>query len=341
MKLWKTLFRKKHVINTSGKPEERWILSVDGGGMRGIIPLEVLKKLEDEIRKSGGDRSLTSYFDLIAGTSTGGLIALALSCPSSIETKPMADTNQVSLDAVEDIYLNRGDEIFTQGPMEKLFVTQLLTNKYNKEGIENLLNELFGEEILGNAICPVMVSAYDLSNGDHYALSSFGTPEVPVRIAARCTSAAPTYFSPVSLNDKLLADGGVIANNPAIYAYAAAKELYPDCELFHIVSISTGSTQQSMEESQISGVLNAAFNALKLKDMFLSAQKNTCDFIMNALSDVDYIRIDRQLDTEIKMDNTDSQVLKHLKEEGISTAKMHASAIENIAGKLVSRFSEA
>ena len=65
------------------KKETRYILSLDGGGMRGIVPAFILKKMNEELKNRGITRPLYSYFDLVAGTSTGGLIALGLTAPTN------------------------------------------------------------------------------------------------------------------------------------------------------------------------------------------------------------------------------------------------------------------
>ena len=95
------------------RPEERFLLCIDGGGMRGIVPVVMLQNLEKAIRANGGTGDIASYFDLISGTSTGGLISIALTCESSIRHKNMADgSRQIDLDALLENYMTSGSEIF-------------------------------------------------------------------------------------------------------------------------------------------------------------------------------------------------------------------------------------
>ena len=114
--------------------EDRYILCLDGGGMRGIIPATILNLLEQKLRSLGDDRPLYSHFDLVAGTSTGGLIALALTAPSSRESllpqqQPVTDESSITsrqrrargyidiypgpdIASIADIYLKYGKVIF-------------------------------------------------------------------------------------------------------------------------------------------------------------------------------------------------------------------------------------
>ncbi len=334
MKLWTTFLNRKNKTQAPAQVQtpEKYILCIDGGGMRGIIPVVILQKLEELIRQAGGQKNFASYFDLIAGTSTGGLIALAITCPTTLTQEKVSDGWQTSLKEIEKIYLTKGEEIFTRNRGDFLGLSQVATNKYSKDGIEKLLYEWFDQSLMKESVTPVMVSTYDLSRGSHFGISSMDTPDFPVRIAARATSAAPTYFAPVKTDNALLVDGGVISNNPSLYAYAKAKEMFPTCPKFHIISISTGAVSHTMEEHETSGLLNWID---KVVPMYSTAQKSTCDFVVSALSDVDYLRIDREMNTNIKMDETNPYILNSLKTFGESVAKEYEDRLKVLANELV------
>ena len=137
-------------------------------------------------------------------------------------------------------YMTIGGKIF-QANSSIFGLRQFVSDKYNSAGIQSLTQMWFGVKSVDKAKVPTLIMAYDLSDGRPQMIRSYGEEgSFPAWVAARATSAAPTYFSPCEYAGKLLVDGGVIANNPALYAYFEAKKLYPDCKYFHILSFSTG-----------------------------------------------------------------------------------------------------
>ena len=230
--------------------EDRYILCLDGGGMRGVIPATILSRIEELLRSLGDDRPLYSHFDLISGTSTGGLIALALTAPNregsllSIEQKPLPSKHVEpkgrtkgrlglpidpgpNIKRIVDIYLKYGRIIFprSQSLFQLNMINQLFTQKYDDLSFNQLLYDIFDDIKIGESLTPTMVVTYDYGNDRPYIVSSYGTGHIPVRVAARATAAAPTYFSPTSILDQesgksiSLIDGGVVANNPVLNAY--------------------------------------------------------------------------------------------------------------------------
>ncbi len=314
------------------KPEERFILCIDGGGMRGIIPVVLLQQLEKSIRENGGDKDISSFFDLIAGTSTGGLIALALSCDSTLEHKACADTKQVSLEKLLESYMTMGEEIF-QAKASLFGIRQIADNKYHSSGIQNYAKRLFGDLTMNQAKVPTLIMAYDLSTGSDQMIRSYGDEGLyPAWVAARATSAAPTYFEPYEYEGKLLADGGVIANNPVIYAYFEAKKLYPECEKFHILSVSTGGTYHTMVKDDTYGLISWGNQVVP---MYGTAQKRTSDYVLNNIKDAEYLRLDEPLPETVKMDETNQAVLRMVCGHAYEGAMKHQSEINDFAASLV------
>ncbi|HZS13103.1 MAG TPA: patatin-like phospholipase family protein [Candidatus Dormibacteraeota bacterium] len=224
------------------------VLSVDGGGIRGIIPALVLAELE---RRTG--RPVCRLFDVLAGTSTGGLLALGLALPDG-RGEPVMRTEHVI-----EMYEKAGQNIFvrdTHNPWHAL-----LHERYNSDHIDGTLNRFFGDTPISAATVDVLVTSYDLLNRDVYLLSTWNAREdpshdVPMRIAARATSAAPTYFEPVAVRtgepaqDRLLIDGGVCANNPAMCAYAEVQRRNPGAEVL-VVSLGTGDTTRAYPHHEV------------------------------------------------------------------------------------------
>ncbi len=310
------------------RPEERFILCIDGGGMRGIIPVVLLKELEKCLRRAGGNEDIATYFDLIAGTSTGGLISLALSCDCAI---PHEKSGQIDLDALLDSYMTMGDEIFQ--PVSIFSLSQMVTNKYHTSSIQRLCQRWFGAKPMSHAKVPTLIMAYDMTEGRPQMIRSYeGELDYPAWVAARATSAAPTYFSPLAYDGKLLVDGGVVANNPAIYAYFEAKRLYPECSSFHLLSLSTGASYHTIVNEGPRGLINWAE---QVSPLYSTAQKRTTDFVLEELPDVQYLRIDDKLPVAVKMDNIEPSTLQMMKHETEINSLKHGYEFKKFAEALI------
>ncbi|MBP5756559.1 MAG: patatin-like phospholipase family protein, partial [Spirochaetales bacterium] len=319
------------------RPKERFILTLDGGGMRGIIPVVLLQKLESCIRDNDGTDDIATYFDLISGTSTGGLISLALSCESALPHVEQNGSRQIDLEALLKNYMTMGKEIF-QAQSSIFGLRQFVSDKYHSSNIQNLCQRWFGARLMDSAKVPTMIMAYDLSKGKQKIITSYAEDsDCPVWVAARATSAAPTYFSPIEYKGELLVDGGVIANNPALYAYFEAKALYPDCEKFHILSVSTGGSYHTMRMDSTRGLMNWAD---QVSPMYSTAQKRTTDFVINRIRDVDYVRIDDPLPNPVKMDETNPTALEYIRRQAKLTADKNRHVLKDFAKKLVENMEE-
>ena len=222
------------------------ILAIDGGGIRGLIPALVLERLERLIRAADPDAALSECFDLIAGTSTGGLIALGLTAPGA-GGRPRLDTT-----AMVDLY--RGADaraIFDRPPPQDYpliaHAHDLVEPKYSQGPLRALLRRRFGDGPLADAVVPTMVSAYDMYERQPKFFKSWREESRDIsRVeAGLATAAAPTYFPPVDAGrDAALVDGGVFVNNPALAAVIEAVK-HPDtgplaAQGTFVVSLGTG-----------------------------------------------------------------------------------------------------
>ncbi len=324
-------------IKQPPKPEERYVLCLDGGGMRGIIPVVILQALESHIRDLGGKDDIATYFDMVSGTSTGGLISLALTCDSALPHKDFNGSSQIDLSALLKNYMTMGKEIF-QAQSSLFGLRQFVSDKYYSSNIQNLCQRWFGVRTMDSAKVPTMIMAYDLSKGSQKLLTSYSHgPSCPIWVAARATSAAPTYFSPIEYNGHLLVDGGVIANNPTLYAYLEAKMLYPECQKFHILSISTGGSYHTMAMDSAKGLMNWAE---QVSPMYSTAQKRPTDHVMERLADVEYVRIDDPLPEPVKMDETNPVTLEYIRRQAQLTADKNGHVLDAFAKKLVDNLEE-
>lgn len=225
------------------------ILSIDGGGIRGIIPARILCDIE---QKTG--QPVSSLFDLIVGTSTGGMIALALTMPSSDKSAP-----KYSAEDVLKIYTERGKEIFARDKIKKFTNPYgIFEELYDKTNIEKVLDDFFFNANLSGCVTNTMVTSYDIHSRTPVLFKSWlaadgSEPDFPIRDVGRATSAAPTYFEPTRLktgrNDGALAlvDGGLFANNPTMCGLAEHLKLYGKNENILIVSLGTGDLVRRFE----------------------------------------------------------------------------------------------
>jgi uncharacterized protein len=221
------------------------ILSVDGGGLRGLVPAMLLLDLEQRLEALTGEkRPLSDYFHMFAGTSTGGLIALGLTAPDP------DDPGRPSMNAAQlvDLYKERSKKIFPSQFRFARMLRALFLPKFSNRALEHEVRQEIGERPLRDALREVVVTAYDMTSHEPLYLKrrTAGTPGHPdptMTDAAMATASAPTYLPPWEYGDHAWVDGGVFAANPTIAAIAEAiklesRDLAPH-DLF-VVSLGTG-----------------------------------------------------------------------------------------------------
>ncbi len=342
--MWLKWLKKKE----EKKKEVRYILTIDGGGMRGIVPAYILEKMNEEL-KSKTKRPLYSYFDLVAGTSTGALIALGLT--SSAETtsfvrddgdsysvektytkgrffrKEYRETlgtieRKASPESFMELYEKNGVRIFRKKEAKGLkkimsSINRLFNDKYEAEPYEDFLYELYGDTLLSDAAVPTMAVSFNLSNGKEYIFRSWEDRGWLVREAARASSAAPTYFSPARFIDRTndevltLADGGIIANNPILAAYIEARKLYPEAEEFRFLSLSTASSVFRMNPDEVSSTfdwMGPLLSAYGAGNMNISLEG------VESIKGVKVIRVWKDVvKTHLSLDDTSEETIAQLK----------------------------
>lgn len=215
------------------------VLSIDGGGVRGLIPATVLQHLEERM-----GHPIHEIFDLFVGTSTGGLISLMLNVPDE-QGHPKYTITQVV-----ELYKNLSQRIFKRGSIVRGIRSRFnLTSKYSTKPYEQLLRQYFGNVTMRQTYKPVVVTSIDSLHQVPFYFSTTGGDFGLIGMlrfmweAARATSAAPVYFKPFYLKSGsrsyTLIDGGVGINNPSIVGVMLAKKLFPDKKVI-LVSIGTG-----------------------------------------------------------------------------------------------------
>lgn len=233
--------------------ELKKILSIDGGGIRGIIPGQILVEIEKEFGVE-----VATDFDLVAGTSTGGILA----CAFLLENPNQPHTPKFKAEEVVGLYFKKGDAIFDVPFFHKIRTAGgILDEKYPADGIEEALQEYFGDAWLKDLLKPCIVTSYDIINRKGHFFGQHKAKNDPdynfkVKDVARATSAAPTYFECEQIMSEkggafTLIDGGVFVNNPALVAYAEGRNIFKvegeeaTAKDMKILSIGTGYTRKS------------------------------------------------------------------------------------------------
>lgn len=259
------------------------ILSIDGGGIRGIIPIKILAALENKL---GNGRSITDYFDIMCGTSAGGILVLLLNIPDD-DGNPKYKATDVS-----KIYKEFGKNVFYRSPLQILkSMDGWLGDKYSSDNLQKYLNRLMGNYIITESVKDIIIPAFDLLEERNYffkrnkALDDINR-QFFMKDIALATSAAPTFFKPAEIYDihdnqrHLMVDGGVSVNNPALAALIYAYHQYGENADYFVLSIGTGSTTGS-ESSKLEYSKMNVKNAGKL-----GWAKNIINLLMDSVNDV-------------------------------------------------------
>jgi uncharacterized protein len=279
------------------------MLCIDGGGIRGVFALSILKEIEDEF-----DCPISDLFDVIAGTSTGAIIA------SSIILK-----NKMS--EVLNVYKENGEKIFV--PKAKI---GLFKSVYSDRFLRKYLKEAFGEIKLSDIEKPLLIPAVNVTKGRPYIhRSNYGHTEskdleIKLWDAVLSSCSAPVYFPPNNIDNKYISiDGGLWANNPSLVCITEAinhfKKNMNDIE---ILSIGTGlqNIHFSIEKNKYWGVkkwlpfqLSSMKVTPKLIDLALNLSSESVSYQCQHLLNDKYLRINKELGKEIPFDDINAMDL--------------------------------
>lgn len=313
------------------------ILSIDGGGIRGIIPAVILSEIEERTKQP-----IAELFDLIAGTSTGGLLTLGLTKPNS-EGKPQYSANDLI-----KLYETEGKSIFHRSESITDKMSPIWRRKFPSDGVEGVLKKYFGDTYLSEAIKEILITSYDVENSSPYFFKRHKAQNNPdkhnfyMAQIARATSAAPTYFEPLKLDSnhpslpyKALIDGGVFANNPAMCAYVEAKKLYPDATDFLLVSIGTGKTLHGLEYKDIRdwGIIQWAQPMLNI---VFDGVSDAVDYQMRQMLPKNhyYYFQTEALKAESTIDDPNDEHINYLKGLATDIVYKQASELEELCNEL-------
>jgi patatin-like phospholipase/acyl hydrolase len=336
------------------------ILTLDGGGIRGIISCVILRYIEEQLQlQDNANAKIGDYFDLVAGSSTGGLITALILFPNQ------NNEAKFSVSEALNLYAKKGEDIFKVSFFQHLLNPfGLMKEKISDRNLEKQLEEIFGTLELKQLIKPCIITSYDItarqakfftSHDAHQPIENFYVKDL-----CRATAAAPTYFEPAQIKSFYdqqftLIDGGVYANNPALCAYAEARKIkfsevlkddkrpdYPSINDMIIVSVGTGTVLKPYQFEDFD-------NAGKLKwiapliDILLSSNVETVDYhlkkmyeTLGARNTQNYHRLMPELNNASpEMDDTSKDNIFNLIQAGLKYISQNKKELDHIVKKLI------
>jgi len=327
------------------------ILCIDGGGLRGVVPLTVLKKVEELTGKR-----IHESFDLIAGTSTGGLI----SCAVSVKNPDKPNQPLYTLNDVMDVYLKRGGEIFPQRNKFQNLIHKgkdLFEPRFKADGLDKVLKDLVKDMRMNDCLTNIMVCAYDLNNNIPLFFKSRDArvnPEQNAKLLdiCRATSAGPTYLPSFKMNypnndedpQRNCIDGGVFVNNPSMASLAefsknfkkylpeAVNENYIDYNKVFVLSIGTGSYTAKVSESDTEHK-GALYWATRISDIMMRGVNRTTDYEMiQMMVEGNYLRLSLTIDSykHAEMSDSSSDTAHYLIDEANKQILNDVSKMNNL-----------
>ena len=340
----------------------RRVLAIDGGGVRGIVAAVLLDALEGERRALGAKTSLGDCFDVIAGTSTGAIIAAGLALPNDAGDGPRRNPSEL-----RDLYRNRANRIFPTRFWCRLPVfgrlRQFFGPLYSPGPLVDVLSDELGDKDFCDLRRNLLISSYAIDprgtaffrGGPAYQdrpLPEGVTPpsdRVQVIDAVVGSAAAPTYFPPHQVTDhtsgdvKTVIDGGVYLNDPALLALAEAVMLFPDDDI-HVLSIGTGRLTDSypFEKARRWGFFEWLSPIGRFRTPLISAisdgQTRAVNAQMKKLLGDRYVRFDYDLERGYgspNLDDASRRNLRRLEDGALKMAEEMRPELRALAKKLV------
>lgn len=216
------------------------ILSIEGGGIKGIVPASLLANIEETTNKK-----IVDYFDLIVGTSTGGILALALGLGFSARE-------------ILSLYIDNGNKIFKKQPFFKSLFG-FLGPVYDSLALQNLLTEKFKGKLLGQSKVRLVIPSFDIVKNTVCIFKTSHHPRLqmdytmPAEDVALSTAAAPYFFPPYkTVEGRFLVDGGMFANNPTLVGIVEGLSLL-EWPKEKIKVLSLGCSEETPEYSKLAG----------------------------------------------------------------------------------------
>ncbi len=276
----------------------KYLLSLDGGGVRELATVTFLANLERELGEP-----LYKKFDFFIGTSAGAITAMALSIA------------KMKGDSLVELWSEKTFERILDSSLwdSKLGLMQI-NPKYDGKGKEQVLSEYFGNLKLGDASGDLAIVSYDIEERKPLLLTSYGNSNISAIDAGHASSAAPIYYPTARVGNRYLIDGGIVANNPVLHGYAEVKKLYPDSNV-KILSVGTGLNKRPLKgkASQKWGLIGWLMH-----DLFGLMLESSLDHeIATEIIGKDYIRVNSPLGkVNRRLDDNNKRNLNNIRKMG-------------------------
>jgi patatin-like phospholipase/acyl hydrolase len=313
------------------------VLCIDGGGIRGLIPALVLAEIE---QRTG--RRIAELVDLVAGTSTGGILGCGLTRPGP-GGRPLYSAQELA-----GIYVDEGPKIFHRSLLKRIFsVGGWIDERYEDDGLDAALVRYLGEASLSEAMVDVLVTAYEISDRFAFFFRSARarndpTYDFPLVQVARATAAAPSYFEPSEATDVVgartypLIDGGVFAVNPSMCAYADVVAAGRAGELELMLSLGTGEHTRAYTFEQTRGWGQLEW-ARPVLDMVFDGVADTTEFVAGTLMGDRYVRLQTDLNTASDdLDDASERNLDALHKEAELLIAASEAELDHVCAILIS-----
>jgi len=276
----------------------KYLLSLDGGGVREIATVTFLANLEKALGEP-----LYKKFDFFIGTSAGAITAMALSIAKMNGDNLLELWSEKTFERILDASLWDS----------KLGLMQI-NPKYDGKGKEQVLNEYFGNLKLGDASGDLAIVSYDIEERKPLLLTSYGNSNISAIDAGHASSAAPIYYPTARIGNRYLIDGGIVANNPVLHGYAEVKKLYPNSNV-KILSVGTGLNKKPLKgkASQKWGLIGWLMH-----DLFGLMLESSLDHeIATEIIGKDYIRVNSPLGkVNRRLDDNNKSNLNNIRKMG-------------------------
>jgi uncharacterized protein len=284
------------------------ILTLDGGGIRGIILLYQLIELEKQL-----DDKICNYFNLISGTSTGAIIAVLLAKGYS------------ALDVL-NFYLANSSKIF-----KKSFLRfGIFTYKYSDKNFNEILNLYLGDDTLADLNCDIIIPTYNVSKKSKQLFKSTNHKKHKLFDIIRATTSAQSFFAPHKIGEDYFIDGGMVVNNPSLVAYSEAVNIGK--RKINLISFSTGQIEKSFNKILLkTGIL---FWAKPTFDILISEQSKMADFHMQTIamqnSETNYLRCESIINKSSgRLDDVRPKNILNMLKDGQTSANLNKNKILN------------
>ena len=276
----------------------KYLLSLDGGGVRELATVVFLANLEKALGKP-----LYKKFDFFIGTSAGAITAMALSIAK------MTGENLLELWSEKTF-----ERILNSSLWDSKLGLMQINPKYDGKGKEQVLSEYFGNLKLGDASGDLAIVSYDVEERRPLLLTSYGNSNISAIDAGHASSAAPIYYPTARVGNRYLIDGGIVANNPVLHGYAEVKKLYPNSNV-KILSVGTGLNKRPLKgkASQKWGLIGWLMH-----DLFGLMLESSLDHeIATEIVGKDYIRVNSPLGkVNRRLDDNNKKNLNNIREMG-------------------------